>query len=209
MRQYIWCAEPYSAEELINNSKILKYRLRGFTMKKLIVALLLVVTMFSNTALAFSFSFDDLDDLVGSVTSMFAPDSTDAYGPMEKVELDDYTIELVNVLECTSSQFYEIKDGYEYVIIEFEFENKGREDLFLSSIMNFNTWCDGEVCTISLEALGTAMFLGKTQLDCVIEPGESFTGVIGYEVPQDWDEIIVQFRGDSIISKSVDFAVSK
>ncbi len=178
-------------------------------MRKFVAVLLIVVVMIPNVAFAFSFGFEDLDDLVGNVTSMFAPDSKDAYGPMEKVQYDDYTIELVNVLECTSSQLYEIKEGYEYVIIEFEFENNGNEDLFLSSIMNFNTWCDEELCTMSLEALGTAMFMGKIQLDCVIAPGESYTGVIGYEVPQEWNEIIVQFRGDSFISKSVEFAVKK
>lgn len=178
-------------------------------MKKLIAVLLLAVAMLSNTAFAFSFNFQDLDDLIGDVTSMFAPDSKDAYGPMEKVEVDDYTIELVNVLECTSSQFYEIKDGYEYVIIEFEFDNQSGEELSLSTLMNFSTWCDGEICTLSLEALGTAMFLGKTQLDCFIEPGESFVGVIGYEVPQEWNEIIVQFIGDGIFGKTVDFAVTR
>lgn len=172
-------------------------------MKKMLVWLLMTVLLFSGSAYAF-----ELGDMLGGITSLFAPDAQNAYGPQELAELDGVNIKLVNVMESKSSNMYDLKDGYEFLIIEFSIENKDSENLTLSTMMNFSTWCDGNLCTISLEALATAMFTGKTQLDCVIEPGKSYSGVIGYEVPIDWNEIIVEYKGEMIGGDKASFVVT-
>ena len=170
-------------------------------MKKLMACLLAVMLVFAGAAHAF-----DFDDMLGGLTSMFSPDADESYGAKEIVEIGDISIELTNVLESGKNEFYTPEDGYEYIIIEFSIENNGKEDLTVSSMLCFSAWCDGKMYTISLEALSTAMFAGKPQMDTIIEPGKSFTGVIGYEVPEDWEEMIVEFKED-IIGKTISFAV--
>ena len=175
-------------------------------MKRAVILILALVFTFSSAAFALEF---DLSDMLGDFTSMFSPDADKAYGPQELVETDDLNIELTNVIEVQNSNMYSLDADNEYVIIEFSIENKDSKDLSLSSMMSFSTWCDGELCTISVEALGTAMLAGKMQLDCVVDSGDSVTGIIGYEVPKDWKEIIVQYKGESIIGKTIDFAIVK
>ena len=170
-------------------------------MKKLMACLLALILAFAGSAYAF-----DFDDMLGGLTSMFSPDADEAYGPKEVVEIGDISIELTNILESGKNEFYTPEEGYEYIIVEFSIDNNGKEDLAISSMLCFSAWCDGKMYTISLEALGTAMFAGKPQMDTVIEPGKSFTGVIGYEVPEDWEEMIVEFKED-IIGKAISFAV--
>ena len=170
-------------------------------MKRLMVCLLVSLLVFANVAYAF-----DFDDMLGGLTSMFSPDADEAYGPREEVEIGDIRIELTNVMESGKNAYYTPEEGYEYIIIEFTIENSGKEDLTVSSMICFTAWCDGKMYTISLEALGTAMFSGKPQMDAVIEPGKSYTGVVGYEIPEDWKEVIIEFKED-VMGKTTKFAV--
>lgn len=170
-------------------------------MKKLLACFLMLAIILPNTAFAL-----DLNGMLGGLTSMFSPDAEEAYSPGETAEVGDINATLTNVHISGKNEFYTPADGYEYVIIEFDFDNNSNEVLTLSTMLNFTTWCDGQMQSISLEALGTAMFAGKMQLDCAVESGESITGVIGYEVPEDWEEIIVEFKKDAVIGKSIKFA---
>ena len=170
-------------------------------MKKLLTCLLVMTLVLVNSAYAFDFG-----DVLGGLTSMFSPDADEAYGPQEEVQMGDICIELTNVMESGKNAYYTPEEGYEYIIFEFEIDNNGKEDLTVSSMICFSAWCDGKMYTLSLEALGTAMFAGKPQMDTVIEPGKSFTGVVGYEIPEDWKEVIVEFKED-VMGKTVSFAV--
>ena len=171
-------------------------------MKKLVALIMVLLLTMMSTGFAV-----EIDDLLGGLTSMFSPDADEAYEPGEVAELKHVSIELTNVLESGKNEFYTPKDGYEFLIVEFEIENTDDEDMTISSMLNFSTWCDGQMYTISLEALGTAMFAGKMQLDCVVESGKSVTGVIGYEVPVEWEELIVEYKGDLLGGDKASFAV--
>ena len=71
----------------------------------------------------------------------------------------------------------------------------------------FSTFCDGTSCMLSLESLATAMMSGKFQADTVIEPGKKQTGVVGYEVPADWEELRITYKPDLLSSDSATFSV--
>ena len=125
------------------------------------------------------------------------------------VELDKINIALTNVYESKGSEFYTPAEGMEYMMIEFAIENTGDEELTLSTVLNFSAWCDGENYTISLEALATGMFAGRMQLDCVVEPGESVTGIVGYEIPVEWEEVIVEYCEEIVLGEKTGFVVTK
>ena len=175
-------------------------------MKKILVCFMALVLVLSNAALALDLG--DMEDMFGGITSMFGPDTADAYGPQEVVEIGDISIELKDVLRSGKNAYYTPESGNEFLIIQFSIENNGAEDLTLSSMMSFSTWCDDELCMISLEALGTAMLSGLPQLDTVVESGASFTGVIGYEVSKDWDTVIVQYTDGIVLGNTVTFVVN-
>lgn len=67
--------------------------------------------------------------------------------------------------------------------------------------MCFTAWVDDTSYTISLEALATGALSSKYQLDCVIDPGKSVTGIVGYEVPKDWKEAKIEFTKEAIFGE--------
>lgn len=174
-------------------------------MKKAMIWLVLSVLLLSSSAQAL-----DAGDWIGGFTSMFSLGSAKTYGPQEKAELDEVNIELINVMERSeSSEMFELEEGYEYLLIEFEIENKSEEELAISTVMNFSTWCDDELCGISVLALALGRSVGKPQLDCYLASGESISGVIGYEVPQDWERITVVYKHDIFGGENATFVVEK
>ena len=62
---------------------------------------------------------------------------------------------------------------------------------------------DDYACTFSLSAL---MEKGsKNQLDGTVAAGKKFSGVVGYEVPTDWQELEINFTPDVWSGKDITF----
>lgn len=168
---------------------------------KRIVALFLLFAMFVSTAYA-----EGLGAWLGGLSSLFSSDDEVTYGVGETVEIDGLTMKLINVMTSKGNSYYTPASGKEYVILEFEILNNTKEEIALSTLMNFTFWCDDTNYIIDLNALATAMLSGKYQLDRVVEAGQRATGVIGYEIPTNWEVLKVDFKkeipfGDSVIFK--------
>lgn len=174
-------------------------------MKRITAIILLVVCLCSSSCASAS----DLNDLFGGLTSLFGSKEEVIYGVNEPAVVDDITITLKDVFQNNGSSFYQPEEGCEFVILEFQVQNDKKKELSLSTMLSFSMWCDDKLYTIDIEALSTAMFSGKYQLDTVVEPGKKVTGVIGYQVPKDWKEIRVEFKPELIYSDKVMFVVEK
>ena len=62
---------------------------------------------------------------------------------------------------------------------------------------------DDYACTFSLSALMEKD--SKNQLDGTVAPGKKFSGVVGYEVPTDWQELEINFTPDVWSGKDITF----
>lgn len=125
----------------------------------------------------------------------------------ETAELKEVFVTLVNVTESTGSQFNTPTDGNVFVLCEFEIANNSDKDIAVSSMMSFETYCDDYTCTFSLTAL---MEKGnKNQLDGTVAAGKKFNGVIGYEVPADWNELEIRFTPDFWSGSDIVFVANK
>ena len=171
---------------------------------KRLVALSLLMMLLVNTASAESWG-----DLFGGLTSLFRSKDEVTYGIGEEVETGDLTVTLTDVLTSKGNSYYKPDSGKEYVILQFEIANNGKKDITLSTMMNFTFWCDDTICIIDLEALATAMLAGKYQLDCAVEAGEKVNGVIGYEIPSDWNEMKIEFKKEIYFGDTIVFLVDK
>lgn len=147
-----------------------------------LAAALALALLVSETAYAV-----DLGDLFGGLTSMFSPSTEDVFKVGETAEIGKVRMTLNNVYESRGNEYYTPAEGNEYVILEFTVENGGEEEVTLS----------------------TAMLSGKIQLDCVVAAGEKATGVLGYEVPADWQEISVKYTEEVMFGESAVFAVTR
>ncbi len=125
----------------------------------------------------------------------------------ETAELKDVSVTLVNVTESTGSQFNTPTDGNVFVLCEFEIANNSSKEINVSSILSFEAYCDDYTCTFSLAALLEKG--NKNQLDGTVAAGKKFNGVIGYEVPANWNELEVRFTPDFWSGKDIVFVANK
>ena len=127
----------------------------------------------------------------------------DGYGVGETALQKDVSVTLVGVSESEGSSFNTPADGNVYVLCEFEIENNAKKELNISSMLSFEAYCDDYSCSFSLGALMEKD--NKNQLDGTVAPGKKFNGVIGYEVPADWQELEIHFTPDVWFGKSMVF----
>lgn len=124
----------------------------------------------------------------------------------ETAELRNITVSMVSVTESTGSTFNTPTEGNVYVLCEFEIANNSDKEITVSSMMSFEAYCDDYTCTYSLGAL---MEKGnKNQLDGTVAAGKKFNGVIGYEVPADWQELEIHFTPDFWSGKDIVFVAA-
>ena len=115
----------------------------------------------------------------------------DGFGIGEPAEQKGVTVTLLSVSLSEGSSFNTPTDGNIFVLCEFEIENNSKSELNVSSMLNFEAYCDDYSCTYSLAAL---MEKGSSnQLDGTVAPGKKFKGVVGYEIPTDWQELEIHF----------------
>lgn len=124
----------------------------------------------------------------------------------ETAELKGVRVTLVNVTENTGSAYNTPNDGNVFVLCEFEIENNSDQEITVSSMVSFDAYCDDYVCTYSLGAL---LEKGdKNQLDGTVAAGKKFNGIVGYEVPSDWEELEISFTPDFWSGKDITFVTS-
>ena len=121
----------------------------------------------------------------------------------ETAELKGVSVTLASVNESTGSTYNTPTDGNVFVLCEFEIANDSDKEIAVSSMMSFEAYCDDYTCTFSLGAL---MEKGnKNQLDGTVAAGKKFNGVVGYEVPTDWQELEIVFTPDFWSGKDITF----
>ena len=130
-------------------------------------------------------------------------ESKNTFSVGETAELKGVNVTFVGVTESSGSGFNTPTEGNVFAICEFEIENNSDKEITVSSMMSFEAYCDDYTCTLSLGAL---MEKGnKNQLDGTVAAGKKFNGVIGYEVPTDWQELEIIFTPDFWSGKDITF----
>ena len=138
-----------------------------------------------------------------STTTTAAKIEKNTFAVGETAELKDIQVSLVGVTESTGSQFNKPTEGNVFVICEFEIANNSDEEIIVSSMLSFEAYCDDYTCTYSLAALLEKE--NKNQLDGNVAAGKKFNGVIGYEVPENWQELEIHFTPDFWSGKDIVF----
>jgi hypothetical protein len=125
------------------------------------------------------------------------------YNINETAEQDNVRATLLSVTMSGGNDYWKPKNGYVYLICEFEIENGGQEEISVSSILSFCTYIDGEKRDLSLMA-GVAY--GEGTVDGTILPGETLRGAVGYEVPENWKKLEIHFTPDMMSKNAMVFS---
>lgn len=124
----------------------------------------------------------------------------------ETAELRGVQVTLVSVTESEGSAYNMPTEGNAFVLCEFEIVNDSDKEIAVSSLVSFEAYCDDYTCTFSLGALMEKN--DKNQLDGTVAAGKRFNGVVGYEVPTDWQELEVVFTPDFWSGKDITFVAT-
>ena len=135
-----------------------------------------------------------------------AENSSIVFKPGDTAAMNNITVNFVGVQTSTGSEYNTPADGKVFVLCEFEITNNGTADLAVSSIMNFQAYCDDYACEYSLGAL---MAKGDSaQLDGTVAPGKKMKGIIGYELPIEWQELEIIYTPDILSDSKFQFVAA-
>ena len=127
----------------------------------------------------------------------------DVPGPGDTATVDDVEVTFIGV-ETVSEPAMSPAEGKIYILCEFVVTNHTGKDLGISTILNFQAYCDDLKCDFSL---GTLMSKGgKSQLDGTVGPNKKIQGVVGYEVPANWKELEIVYTPDLTGDNQLTFA---
>lgn len=140
---------------------------------------------------------DETDGNIGEEGSEKAVDNHFNVGDI--VETDDLRISYLSAEEYTSdNEFMQPKEGNTYYRIEFEFENIGDSDQYVSCF-DFNCYADGYAAEQT--------FLEDDDLSATLSPGKKVKGAMYYEVPKDASEVTLEYETDYWTEDKIIFVV--
>lgn len=129
------------------------------------------------------------------------------FGVGDTITQNDITVTLLDVIESKGSAYNKPSEGNVFVLFEFEIENNKSSDLNVSSLMNFECYCDDYTSNLSITALLEKG--NKNQLDGTVAGGKKLNGVIGYEIPADWQVLEIRYTPSGFFSKEYKFVVNR
>lgn len=128
------------------------------------------------------------------------------FGVGDVVALNGVNVTLLGVTENSGANYFYPADGNVFVLFEFDIDNQSESEIAVSSLLSFTAYFDDYSQNISINALATS---GKSQLDGSVDSGRKMTGIVAYEVPEDWQVAEIRFTPDFWDGQEVIFEYEK
>lgn len=153
--------------------------------------------VFTEEKVKFVFEGDKKSDYVQELNTK---PTEGAYTVGSIVESSKLKITYLSCEEYVSdNMFVEPADGYRFISCEFEFENVGSSDEFISSI-DFDCYADGISCK------GT--FIRDDDLNATLSAGRKTMGTVTFEVPVDAEVLEIEYLSNYRTSDRVVFTAN-
>lgn len=138
--------------------------------------------------------------------SFSTPMPRDVFRQGESAQSKDIQVTLLGYRESNGNEWIKPADGKVFLQAEFEIVNNSNQDETISSIINFNAYCDD----YSLEySFGATAMDSVSQLDGTISPGKRLRGYIGWEVPKNWGNVEIHFTDNVWSDRKVKFLIER
>lgn len=129
----------------------------------------------------------------------------DWIGIGETAVIKDIEVTLVSVTESQGTAYNKPAEGNVYLICEFDIGNQSGKDLGISSLLNFDAYCDDY--SVNLNIMGMTAS-DKSGVDGTVAAGKRMNGILAYEVSAGWQEIEIHFS-PTLWSESFVFKANK
>lgn len=127
----------------------------------------------------------------------------------ETVSLKDVNVTLISSTESAGSEYVKPDDGKEFLILEFNIENNSSKDINISSVANFEAYCDDYSLNQDILGQQAPEAEGKTQLDGSVASGKKMNGIIVYQVPTDFKSFEINVAPDFWSTKDIKYVINK
>ena len=112
---------------------------------------------------------------------------------------DGVALTVLDVKQTKGSESFPAEDGNVFVLIELQIENNTSSEISINSTFGFSAICDDYNVDYSMSAdINTKNSLSTTDL----KSGRKIKGWKGFEIPENWKELIVTFTPDVYIFSS-------
>lgn len=127
----------------------------------------------------------------------------------DTVNLNDVEVTLVNTVESAGNEYLTPDEGNEFLILEFEIANNSSSDINISSVANFEAYCDDYSLNQDILGLQAPEVEGKNQLDGSVAAGKKMNGVIAYQVSTGFKKFEVNVSPSFWSAKDIHFVINK
>ena len=138
---------------------------------------------------------------------MLTPDT--ALGVGDTATLNNVQITLTSVKESAGDEYAQPDSGNVFLLLEFDIANNSSDDITISSMANFEAYCDDLALNQDLMGLLAPEVDGKNQLDGSVAAGKKMNGIIAYQVPADYKSFEINVAPDFWSSQDVKFIINK
>lgn len=185
--------------------------------KKIII---IVVAALIVLGIAFGSQDDDKDTAPTSSTSSTntesgegeesEDDSEKIYQLDETAEYDDVKITIKDKKISKGNDWAKPAKGKKFLLLKILVENNSEEDIIISSMADFEAYCDDYKLDYSSDAL-IALSVDKSKdiLDGTVASGKKLEGYLGYEVPKDWKSVELHYTNNIWTDDKVKFIIEK
>ncbi|HIZ83705.1 MAG TPA: DUF4352 domain-containing protein [Firmicutes bacterium] len=129
------------------------------------------------------------------------------YGMGESAEELDTRVTLRQYVEEAGSDTAQPAEGHIFLLLEFRIDNLRDTELPVSTLLSFEGRVDGQAVSPSTDALSARG--SHSTLNGTVPVDGGIVGVVGFEVPQDWQVFQVDFHPEVTKSDCISFAVAK
>ena len=128
----------------------------------------------------------------------------------DTAELDGIRFQVLDYEESTGDEWATPKEGNKFLFVNMEIMNNTEEDLTVSSMASFESYCEGYKLDYSSNAFtALATNTDKQQMDGSIAPGKSLNGYLCLEVPAGWTSVEVQYSSNVWSEQKITFEISR
>lgn len=127
----------------------------------------------------------------------------------DTVEYDNVQITVLSYSESSGTEFFEPAAGNVFLYPVVEIANNSDKEIDISSLLNFDCYCDDYTIDYSINASIAATAEDLNELDGSIAPGKKMKGVVALEVPADWNKVELYYRSSVWFGSDFIFEIKK
>ena len=114
-------------------------------------------------------------------------------------------ITMLSVKESKGSYYWGPEDGKIFVIAEFLIENNSKDELSISTMLNWDAYVDDFAIDYSFSAIVAC----DNQLDVTVKAGRKVQGQMGFEVNKNWRVIEIEYKPEWLGRETITFVYDK